>query len=204
MRFGPLARGAGTRSLPFVACLLWVLPGHVVAQAPPLSPQDAEAHQMSLTLGVGCNPRRHNAMEGSESLIERDSGPMSGTAAFYHDIDGTFLVLEEYDEQYNGHCLVFSWWGGPLEPGSYRIRQLSSDVLMAEEEADDHSFFGMSAVRTQTENSVLVIESGALEIDEMAEGAPVGTFTLSGFTVEGEERTDGVTWTGSFRAIETD
>ncbi len=94
----PVSRVLATLAIPAA----WLSPISVLAQAntetPVVSQQEAEAHQMSLTLAVGCSPRRHNSVAGSESSIERDPEPLVGTAAFYSNIEGTFVVLEEYDE----------------------------------------------------------------------------------------------------------
>ncbi len=184
----------------------WLSPISVLAQANTetavLSQQEAEAHEMSLTLAVGCSPLRHNSVAGSESIIERDSEPLVGTAAFYRNIEGTFIVLEEYDEELWGHCLVFGWFGGALEPGRYRIRQLSLGTVEAELDADDHSFFSMAAIRNEEENTILVTESGTIEIVTVAPGRVTGTFDLTGFIIDGTTRTDGVAWRGSFRAHE--
>ncbi len=163
---------------------------------------EAEAREMSMSLAVGCSPRRHNSVPESESVIQRDEGSLIGTATYFTSIDGQFIVLEEYDEELLGHCLVFGWFGGSLEAGSYRIRQLAYATVEQEFAAGDHSFFSMSAVRNAEEDSVFVIEAGTLLIDDMANGGMLGSFDVSGFVVEGRDRRDGVTWTGSFRALD--
>ena len=194
-----------SRAVATLAVSAWLIPMPALAQANTetlvLAPQEAEAHEMSLTLAaVGCSPRRHNNVEGSESIIERDPEPLVGTAAFYRNFEGTFIVLEEYDEELWGHCLAFGWFGGALEPGRYRIRQLSLGTVEAEVGAEDHSFFSMAAIRNEDENSILVIESGTIEIVTIEPGRITGSFDLSGFLLDGATRTDDIAWRGSFRA----
>jgi hypothetical protein len=181
------------------------MPTSVWAQAgaaPALSPQEAEAQDMGLALAAFCNPARHRSMGETESVIQRDPDALDGTASFLRSAEGTFLVLEHYDESLAGHCLVLGWFGGELEPGQYRIRQLAMSTLEEEVGGEDRSFYGMAAVRTEDENSIFVTESGALEILSMASEGVTGSFSLSGLLIEGASRTDGVAWTGSFRAQE--
>ena len=166
-----------------------------------LTAQDTEAYEMSPALGVGCNPRRHNTIEGSESLIERDVGALPGTAAFYHNFEGTFIVLEAYDEDFWGHCLVFTWFGGPLATGSYEISQLAMRTLESQLDAQEHSFFSMAAMRNPDENPILVAESGSLDLSAVESETMTGEFNITGFLLDGPTRIDDVVWSGTFRAV---
>ena len=166
-----------------------------------LTPQDTEAYEMSPALGVGCNPRRHNTIEGSESLIERDVGALPGTAAFYHNFEGTFIVLEAYDEDFWGHCLVFTWFGGPLATGSYEISQLAMGTLESQLDAQEHSFFSMAAMRNPDESPILVAESGSLDLSAGESETMTGEFNITGFLLDGPTRIDDVVWSGTFRAV---
>ena len=157
---------------------------------------------MGLTLASFCNPARHRRMGETESVVQRDSGPLVGTASFLRSAEGTFLILEHYDESQEGHCLALGWFGGDLEPGRYAIRQLGISALEAEVSSEERSFYGMAAVRTAAESSVLVTESGSVDIATVQPGDISGNFSLSGFILEGASRTEGVAWTGSFRARE--
>ena len=141
-------------------------------------------------------------MGETESVIQRGSDTLTGTASYLRSAEGTFLVLEHYDESLEGHCLVLGWFGGDLEPGSYRIRQLGMSALEAEVDGEDRSFYAMAAVRATAENSLLVTGSGSVEITTVQPGGLAGSFSIDGFTIEGGDRTDGVSWTGSFRAQE--
>jgi hypothetical protein len=166
--------------------------------------EESEAYQMSLELAFACSPYRHRRAQGSQSTIRRESDALSGTAIHFSRIEGTYLVLEQYDEELNGHCLVIGWFGGALEPGTYQLAQLAMRTVEEDVDAGDHSFFGMSAVRTSQENSIVVVESGTLAIASMESGRVSGTFELSGFLVDGggASRTADVSWAGSFVAVE--
>jgi hypothetical protein len=157
---------------------------------------------MGLSLASFCNPQRHRGMGDTESNIQRNASSLVGTASFLRSAEGTFLVLEQYDESMSGHCLVLGWFGGDLAPGRYPIRQLAMSSLEAEVGGEDRSFYGMAAVRAADENSIFVTESGALEIATMDSGGLTGSFELSGFRLDGAARTDGVALTGSFSALE--
>lgn len=184
------------------------VPASIQAQAgaggPALSEEEVEALQMGQELGFMCNPQRHRGMVGggSESLIQRDAGDLPGTAVFARTAEGTFLVLEGYDEAQAGHCTVLGWFGGELASGSYEIRRMSMAAMEEEVQTDRHSFFTFSAVRAPGESSVLVTESGTLEVESLDAGRLTGTFTLSGFVIESGARTDGVDMQGSFSALE--
>ena len=181
---------------------LVVAPSAARAQAgPPMPPEDAEAQDMSMQLAFACSPRRHNQATGSESMIERPAGQLLGTAVFFRSIEGTFLVLEEYDDQLTGHCMVLGWFGGDLQPGRFAISRLSYSAMEAEVDTGNHSFFGVSIVRRGEENSLLVTESGSLELVTVEADRITGTFDLTGFTIAGAARTDGVAWRGSFSAV---
>jgi hypothetical protein len=172
------------------------------AQVPALTPAEAQAQDMGLTLASFCNPARHRTMGTSESVVERPSGSLEGTASFLRSAEGTFVVLERYDEELAGHCLVLGWFGGELEPGRYPIKRLAMSSLEAEVDGADLSFYAFAAVRTPDENSMFVTESGTLEIATMGGRALAGTFEMSGFVLEGGNRTDGVALHGSFSALD--
>ena len=181
-------------------------PTWVAAQAagPPMSPGEQEAYDMGLQMQFPCNPARHRSMPESESLIERATGSLPGTAALLRTAEGTFLVLEAYDEGQAGHCMVLAWFGGELEPGSYRIRRLSMAAMEEEMDSGDHSFFVFSAVRSPNESATFVGDSGTLEIDSMNARALTGTFELTGFTINSQERHDDIAVHGSFSALPSD
>jgi len=165
-------------------------------------PAEVEAMQMAQEMSFVCNPERHRSMAGSESVIRRASDTLAGTAALLQSAEGTFLVLEGYDENMAGHCLVLAWFGNTLEAGRYAIRQLSSAAMEEETSSGAHSFFTFSAVRAPGESSILVTQSGSLEILTRTTAGLSGTFRLTGFAVEGGERTDGIVFEGSFTALE--
>lgn len=182
-------------------------PGPAAAQAagaPPMSPEEAEAYQMGLEMSFVCNPQRHRSMVGSESHIQRGDEALEGTAALVPTAEGTFLVLEGYDEDLAGHCLVLAWFGGALEAGEYPIRRLAMSAMEEELDEHRHSFFAWSAVRAPEESSMLVTDSGSLRIDSMNADGPSGSFDLSGFVLEGDARTEDVRWEGTFTAVERD
>jgi hypothetical protein len=192
----------------FVAALLAALPAPSLAQTgsgPELAPAEAEAYQMGLEMTFVCNPSRHRTMTTiSSSSISRPAGTLPGTAAFLRSAEGSFLVLEGYDEQMAGHCMVLAWFGGDLEPGRYPIRRLAMDAMEEEVAAPSHSFFTLGAVRSPDESSVLVADSGTLSLDSMDSGTLKGSFDVRGFVVAGGARTDGVSWEGTFTALERD
>jgi hypothetical protein len=140
----------------------------------------------------------------SSSLISRPAGALPGTATYVRSAEGTFLVLEAYDEQMAGHCMVLAWFGGDLEPGRYQIRRLAMDAMEEEAAAPVHSFFTLGAVRSPEESSVLVADSGTLSLDSIDDGTVKGSFDVTGFVIDGGARTDGVTWDGTFTALERD
>ena len=199
-------KSKATVAAALAALMTCLLPQPVRSQAaterPDLTPPEAEAQDMGLSLASFCNPQRHRGMGGTESIIQRDASSLVGTASFLRSAEGTFLVLEQYDESLAGHCLVLGWFGGDLAPGRYPIRQLAMSTLEAEVGSEDRSFYGMAAVRTGDENSMFVTESGALEIATMDGGGLTGSFELAGFRLDGAARTDGVALTGSFSALE--
>jgi len=137
-------------------------------------------------------------------MIRRDAGPLEGTAAHLHSAEGTFLVLEGYNENQAGHCLVFAWFGGELEPGTYAVRRLSMSAMEEEMDSGAHSFFTFSAVRAPNESATLVAEDGSLQIEAVQGGTVSGRFELTGFTVSSQERVDGVAMEGSFTALPRD
>jgi hypothetical protein len=184
------------------ACLM---PGLLRAQAPPapsLTPPEAEAQEMGLTLASFCNPARHRLMGDTQSVVERGPDSLPGTASYLRSAEGTFLVLERYDQALAGHCLVLGWFGGDLAPGRYAVRQLAMATLEAEVGGEDPSFYAMAAVRTPDESSQLVTSAGSVEIVSLGSAEVTGTFGLTGFVIEDGTRTDGVAWDGSFTALE--
>ena len=188
--------------LALVAGVLMPSPAH--AQGAPgatLTPEELEAQQMGLEMAIACNPRRQGLTEGSQSTIRRGPEALRGTAISSRSAQGTFLSLEEYDDALEGHCLVFGWFGGDLAPGSYRITRLAYRAMEEELASGNRSFFTWGAVRAREENSILVAESGTLEILTVEPGRITGTFELTGFVVDGATRTD-VAWAGSFSAVE--
>jgi len=205
-RRGP-SFGMNPRSL-LLAALLAAVPAPSFAQAgggPELDPAQAEAYQMGLEMTFVCNPSRHRTMTTiSSSSITRPGGALPGTATYLRSAEGTFLVLEAYDEEMAGHCMVLAWFGGDLEPGRYQIRRLAMDAMEEEVAAPSHSFFTLGAVRSPEESSVLVADSGTLSLDAIDDGTVKGSFDVTGFVVEGGARTDGVTWQGTFTALERD
>jgi hypothetical protein len=166
-----------------------------------MSAAEQEAYDMSLQMTFPCNPARHRSMPESESLIERAAGPLSGTAAFLRTAEGTFLVLEGYDESQAGHCMVLAWFGGELAAGRYPIRRLSMAAMEEEVDSGDHSFFVFSAVRSPDESATFVTDSGSLEIESMDADRVVGTFEATGFTINSQERHDDMALQGSFSAL---
>ena len=190
------------------AALLTAIPARAHAQAasgPELAPPEAEAYQMGLDMTFVCNPNRHRTMTTiSSSSIARPSDTLPGTAAYLRSAEGTFLVLEAYDEELAGHCMVLAWFGGDLEPGRYAIRRLAMDAMEEEVGAPTHSFFTLGAVRSPDESSVLVADSGTLSLDSVDDGVVKGSFDVAGFVVDAGTRTNGVSWRGSFTALERD
>jgi hypothetical protein len=188
----------------FSLAALAALPGPARAQSPVvavLTEEESEARDMGLEMAFACSPRRHNQAGASESVIERERGALLGTAVFFRSVQGTFVVLEEYDESLAGHCLVLGWFGGALAPGRYPVSRLLQRTVDLEQATDRHSFFAMSLVRRADENGVFIPASGALELAAVEAGTMRGTFELTGVLVEDSTRRDGVTWTGSFRAV---
>jgi hypothetical protein len=177
------------------------LPPTLFAQAPALTREESEAQQMGLEMAFACSPRRHGLAAGSTHTIERDPAPLSGTAVYFSSIEGTFVALEEYDDQLDGHCLVFGWWGGAIAPGTYPIARLSYRALEEEEMAGEHSFFSWGAVRANNGMSMVLIESGSLTIDNFAPGSIAGSFELTGFVLEGNAKGDAMTWRGTFSGV---
>jgi hypothetical protein len=170
-----------------------------------MTPAEAEALQMSSQMTFVCNPQRHLAMPAeSRSIIERANGPLQGSASYLRSAEGTFLVLEGYDDNQAGHCLVLAWFGGDLEPGRYPIRRLSMAAMEEEVGTATPSFFTFSAVRAPTESHTMVAQGGSLELQSVAGGAVTGTFELQGFTISSQERVDDVALEGSFTAVERD
>ena len=186
--------------------LACTLPAPVLAQAgagaPIMTPGEAEAQEMGLTLASFCSPARHRAMGESQSVVDRGAEPLTGTASFLRSAEGTFLVFEHYDESLEGHCVVLGWFGGDLVSGPYRIQALAMSSLEAEVMGENRSFYAMAAVRTADESSIFVTEAGTLEIGTVEAGGLTGSFSLEGFVIEGDVRTDGMGWTGTFTARE--
>ena len=191
-------------ALGLVATLLVPAPAEAQDELPRrLTLEESESYQMSLELAFACSPYRHRRADGSQSTIRRAADALSGTAVHFSSIEGTYLVLEQYDEELDGHCLVIGWFGGGLEPGSHPVGRLAMATVEAQADAGDHSFFGMSAVRNPRENTIFVVETGALEIGPIEAGRVTGTFELEGFLVDGggADRREDVSWAGSFVAV---
>lgn len=192
-----------------VGCLLAIgspLPLAAENQAaddePKLSPQEAEAYELSQQMQFGCNPQRREKVAGSTSSIDSAPAPLSGTAAILTETEGTFLVLENYNEDGSLHCAVLTRSGGLPEPRRYEVKPFAMSTLEAEATAEHRSFFGMFALKNAAESSILVAQSGFVEIETSEPGKVTGRFQLSGFTVDGATRTDGVTRTGTFTALQ--
>jgi hypothetical protein len=179
-------------------------PAHAQADEPRrLTLEETEAYQMSLELAFACSPYRHRRADGSQSTIRRSADALAGTAVHFRSIEGTYLVLESYDQELAGHCLVLGWFGGPLATGRYEVGRLAMATVEQEVADDDHSFFGMSAVRLAQENAVFIVHSGMLEIAAMQSDTITGTFEVDGFLVDGSGANRGadVRWAGSFVAV---
>ena len=160
---------------------------------------------MGLEMTFVCNPPRHRSMEAeSVSSISRPRGGLDGTATYLRSAEGTFLVLEGYDEEMAGHCMVLAWFGPDLQVGSYQIRRLAMGAMEEEVGSGRHSFFVLGAVRSPAESSMLIADSGTVELSAVDGGTVRGRFQVVGFAVEGTARTDGVEWEGSFAALERD
>jgi hypothetical protein len=190
----------GRRSFALAALATALLPALAVAQA--LSPEEQEAQQMGLQMAFACSPRRHGEAAGSTSTIRRDAGALAGTAVYFRSIEGTFVALEAYDEALDGHCLVFGWWGGDLEPGTYPVAQLSMRAMEDEEMSGEHSFFSWGAVRATGGMTMIVVESGSLTIDAFGPGSISGSFELTGFVLQGDARGEAIIWAGTFSGVE--
>lgn len=171
------------------------------AAGPPMSPPEREAYEMGQQMAFPCNPQRHRNTPESESMIRRANGPLAGTAAYLPTAEGTFLVLEGYDENQAGHCLVLAWFGNRLEPGRYDVRRLSMAAMEEELDSGDHSFFTFSAVRSPDESATFVADSGSLQIESMDQHTVTGTFEITGFTINSQTREDDVALEGSFTAL---
>jgi len=181
-------------------------PGRASAQAAAprrLTAEEAEAYQMGMQLIFACSPYRHRRAQGSESTIRRPSDALAGTAVHFSSIEGTYLVFEQYDQELNGHCLVIGWFGGELEPGRHDLAPLAMDAVEAEIDSGDYAFYGVSLVRNATENTVLIVDSGTLDITAMENGRITGSFEVSGFLSEsnGASRVGEATWSGTFVAL---
>lgn len=165
-----------------------------------LSEPESEALGMGMEMTFMCSPQRHGRLGYTESGIRRPGSPLSGTASWMRSAEGTFLVLEGYDANQAGHCVILAWFGGELEPGSYGIRRLSMAAMEEEVGSQEHSFYVMGAVRAPDESSAMIPESGSVELTSVDAGAVSGSFQLTGLVVEGSERTEGVVWEGDFAA----
>jgi hypothetical protein len=178
------------------------IPTTLFAQATALTPEESEAQQMGLEMAFACSPRRHGLATGSTHTIARDPAPLSGTTVYFSSIEGTFVALEEYDDQLDGHCLVFAWWGDAIEPGTYPIARLSYRAMEEEEMAGEHSFFSWGAIRATNAMSIVLVESGSVTIESFAPGSITGSFELTGFVLEGNARAGSMRWTGTFSGVE--
>lgn len=191
------------RWAPFAFAATLLVAGDVRGQAAAraLTREETEAQQMGLQMAVACNPRRQGELQGSESTIRRPTDALAGTAVYRRTAEGTFLSLEQYDEALEGHCLVFGWFGGDYAPGRYAIHQLSMRAMEEEQASGERSFYTWGAVRSTGESSMLMVQSGTIEILTFEPGRLTGTFELTGFLVDGSARGADVTWSGSFSAV---
>lgn len=167
-----------------------------------MTPPETEAYELGLEMSFLCSPERHSAIPESESVIERSAGDLPGTAAFVRSFEGTFLVLEAYDQNQAGHCLVLAWFGVELDPGRYPVERLGMATMEEQVASEEHTFFTFSAVRAATESATFVTDSGSVEIEAMDRGTVTGSFELAGFTINTQERVDDVVLEGSFTAVE--
>src|SRR5688572_20150281 len=155
----------GMKNLVLLAMVALSMPTNLRAQGTsvsPLTPEQEEAQAMGMEMSFACSPRRHNLATGSSHTIERDQAPMTGTAVWFHSVEGTFIALEEYDESLEGHCLVLGFFGDAIEPGTRPIARLAYREIEAEEMSGEHSFFSWGAIRSTGENGILVVESGSV------------------------------------------
>jgi hypothetical protein len=182
--------------------LIGVVFAPISLSAQALTREEQEAQQMGLEMAFACSPRRHGLAAGSSHTIESSPASMSGTAVYFSTIEGTFVALEEYDDQLDGHCLVFGWWGDAIEPGTYPIARLSYQALESEEMAGEHSFFSWGAVRANNGMSMVVVESGSMTIESFAAGSITGSFEISGFALDGNAKGNAMTWSGTFSGID--
>jgi hypothetical protein len=192
-------------SLLLVAAVLQALPMSVGAQATAaaaLTPEEREAQDMGLQMAFACSPRRHGLATGSTSTIEREPAPLSGTAVYFSSIEGTFVALEQYNDQLDGHCLVFGWWGDAIEPGTYPITRLSMRAMEEEEMADEHSFFSWGAVRANNGMTLFLVESGSVTIESFSSGSITGRFELTGFAIDANTKGSPMRWAGTFSGVE--
>lgn len=172
--------------------------------APDLSARDAEAYEMTQSLQFGCNPRWLASIAESESIIEHDPAPLAGKAGFDVQQGNTFLVLMRFNDDGSRHCLVLTRMGGPPEAGRYAVERLSASVSQADPSAAVRPFYGMFGLRNQVAASILVVDSGFVQIDASEPERIEGTFELAGFAIDGAKRTDGVVRRGSFRALKVE
>jgi len=198
--------GPMTRQVSTLALLALLLPaGSLAGQEPPaLPPQDAEAYGMSESMQFGCSPQRAARVPESQSVIEGGQVPLIGTAAFFLQDEGMFLVLEDYADDGSRHCLVFAHFGSPPAPGRYAVKKLARRTAEAEATTERRAFFGVFGYRTDTEAAMLVFESGFVEIAPSEPDQLTGTFHVEGFMVDGADRRDGVVRHGSFSARQTE
>jgi len=167
-----------------------------------LTSEEREAQAMGLEMAFACSPRRHGEATGSTSTIRREADALAGTAIYFSSIEGTFVALEAYDDSLDGHCLVFAWWGGDLAPGTYPVARLAMSAMEAEQTSGEHAFYAWAAVRTRSENVMILVESGSVTLDTFGPGAFTGSFEITGYVLEGEARGRELRWSGSFSGIE--
>jgi hypothetical protein len=75
-------------------------------------------------------------------------------------------------------------------------------AMEEEQSTGQRSFYAWGAVRSNGEMSTLTVRAGTLEVLAVEPGRVTGTFEVTGFLVEGADRTADVTWSGSFGAVE--
>lgn len=169
---------------------------------PTLLPADAEAYEITQNFQYGCNPQRWAKVAGSESRIDNDPAPLVGRASVWLEKGALFLVLDQYNGDGSRHCVVLTRRGGPPVAGRYAVGRVSASLLeQTEPRPEGEPFYGTFALRDEAHASLLVVDSGFVEVTASGPGTITGTFMMAGFAIDGAERTDGVVRRGSFRAV---
>ncbi len=168
---------------------------------PQLSPADSEAYDITQNLQFGCKPQRWAKSEGSESRIENRPQPLTGRASLVLENDEIFLVLEQYNEDGSLFCAVLTRRGVRPPAGRYAVGRVSAGLFEQTEPMANEPFYGMFAFRDATHASLLVVDSGFVELTTSESGKVTGSFELAGFAIDGAQRTAGVVRRGSFTAV---